>query len=201
LSAGKSVHQLAFSPDGRVLAAGIEDGTAKLWETSSWRPSHTLGPYPAADVHSLAFSPDGRTIALGFGTFTISLWDVATGQLLRTIEGKDNGFAAFLPNGMLVTVGGDHAQLWDALSGRPLQSFEPYFLLLILSPEGGLAASYTAGGLAFWEPASRSPEMSFRPSNEKAPETNRSDFSIMFQSMLYPTSAYSRPLPPPAIYR
>lgn len=67
------VKQIAFSPDGRLLASGDLDGTLILWETSGWKAwSTTLGH---DTILALAFSSDGRRLALG-GEGSVELWDV-----------------------------------------------------------------------------------------------------------------------------
>jgi WD40 repeat protein len=38
-------------------------------------------------VRSVAFSPDGRLLASGSDDGTVKLWEVATGSLVRTLEG------------------------------------------------------------------------------------------------------------------
>lgn len=74
------VHAVAFSPDGRWLACGV-DRTVVLWDVGDparpvrtavvrpqardWAKALTSGGGPA--VHSVAFSPDGRSLATGSG--------------------------------------------------------------------------------------------------------------------------------------
>src|SRR5262249_48375212 len=55
------VYGLAFSPDGRYLAAGGSDGLV-LWSTDSWRPTTAIGTKAGQVLHVL-FSPQGTYVA------------------------------------------------------------------------------------------------------------------------------------------
>lgn len=58
---------IAFSPDGKYLAAGI--GVISLWDAHTWQPVHDIeGPHErgfvGGGVQSIAFSPDGKSLAV-----------------------------------------------------------------------------------------------------------------------------------------
>jgi WD40 repeat protein len=55
------IFELAFSPDGALLASGARSGEIKLWSVRSGACLLTLRPH-ADMVFALAFSPDGRTL-------------------------------------------------------------------------------------------------------------------------------------------
>src|SRR5207248_2110258 len=73
------VRAVAFSPDGRTIVTGSNDGTARLWVVGTSRaagePLRHDGP-----VRAVAFSPDGRTLATGSDDSTARLWQAATGR-------------------------------------------------------------------------------------------------------------------------
>jgi WD40 repeat protein len=73
------VRALVFSPDGKTLACGCEDGTIKLWAITGSKELVTLKGH-AKNVLCLTFSPDGKTLASGSADKTIKLWDVAKGK-------------------------------------------------------------------------------------------------------------------------
>jgi tetratricopeptide (TPR) repeat protein len=68
--------EVAFSPDGRLLATGSHDDTVKLWDPSN---GHVLRNLYAARS-PIVFSRDGRFLATGDLRGLITLWDVATGE-------------------------------------------------------------------------------------------------------------------------
>jgi hypothetical protein len=69
------IASLAFSPDGRTLAAGCQDGTVQLWEVSSGQKRRSFTGH-RDQVITLAFSPDGFRLASGSADTTALVWDV-----------------------------------------------------------------------------------------------------------------------------
>jgi WD40 repeat protein len=72
------IHDLAFSPDGRLFAAARPRATI-VWDTETWRPVHTLlDAKQSADA--IAFSPDGKFLATGGADSGVRVWNAATGE-------------------------------------------------------------------------------------------------------------------------
>ncbi len=74
-----SVKGVAFSPDGKTIAAGysvFSNGGVVLWDVAG-RERLAEDPLPVQEgsVNGVAFSPDGKTAA-GYGTVGVVLWDV-----------------------------------------------------------------------------------------------------------------------------
>jgi WD40 repeat protein len=69
------IADLAFSPDGTILATASDDRTVTIWRTSDWSESAALAGYERAVV-DLALSPDGRWIYTGSYDGTLRRWDV-----------------------------------------------------------------------------------------------------------------------------
>jgi WD40 repeat protein len=80
---------LAFSPDGRTLAAGDADRThyLTLWDLSSGKARHRMKSVTAFPpiAQFLAFSPDGKLLASGGVLGRVHLWDVARGKEVREL--------------------------------------------------------------------------------------------------------------------
>jgi WD40 repeat protein len=59
-----AVNSVAFSPDGKRLATGSYDKTAKIWDLDSAKALTTLEGHTDI-VWNVAFSPDGKRFATG----------------------------------------------------------------------------------------------------------------------------------------
>jgi WD40 repeat protein len=68
-------HEIAFSPNGRVLASGGEDNQVKIWDVESGKLLRTL-PGHTDWILSVAFSPDGSILASGSRDGKVRFWDV-----------------------------------------------------------------------------------------------------------------------------
>jgi WD40 repeat protein len=66
---------VSFSPDGKRLACGSQDGTIKIWDVATGKEFVTLDGHPKG-VGALAFSPGGKIMASGSQDGTIILWDL-----------------------------------------------------------------------------------------------------------------------------
>ena len=72
---------IAFSRDGRTVAAIDTDLAVQVWSLSTGRLAGK--PIPASETggaSTVAFSPDGRILATGDLDGTVRLWDLSTGR-------------------------------------------------------------------------------------------------------------------------
>jgi WD40 repeat protein len=119
----------AFSPDGKHLAAGLNDGTIALRVVAALRVRGECEGHRGR-VGAVAFSPDGSTLASGGEDGIIRLWEVAIGRRWR-LSAAAKGAAlightgpiwsmAFSPDGRtLISGAGGAAEHGGFLTGVP----------------------------------------------------------------------------------
>lgn len=97
------VFSVAYSPDGKVLAAGTVSGTIKIWDAQTAKELRVLGGRDEP-VESMAFSPDGLTLASGSDDGTLILWDTKSWKAKHKIRlnGARVRSVAFSPDGKTI---------------------------------------------------------------------------------------------------
>jgi WD40 repeat protein len=169
------IHHLAFSPDGRFLAAALNPAAkgaaaeVRVWDAT---PSRDLFTLHQADgpVTALALSPKGKRLAAGSGAGEVLVWDTATAQGTLVLRGHLGPIQAlaFSPDGKhLASASQDcSVMVWDLGSGKAVQTLLKHTRSVwgvTYSPDGKRLASAGGGRVVWvWDVQTGTPLSSYR---------------------------------------
>jgi eukaryotic-like serine/threonine-protein kinase len=139
------VKSIAFSSNGRLLAAACLDDTVRISDANTGETLRTL--HGDADFWCVTFNPDGKLLAAGSGgrewesSGEISIWEVATGDKRLSLPGHGAKYLAFSPDGQRLATGGTDltVRVWDATSGQEaltLRGHTDYVRTVAFTPDG-----------------------------------------------------------------
>ena len=163
---------VAFSPDGKLLAASSSDGRVYVWDAASGALV-TRDLIAKSPAFALAFSPDGKVLAAaaqreGPSGGVARVWRLGDRKLLYTANIDDGyGFGdavAFTPDGKLLATGGGtgYVKFWNARTGepagRPVLAVAGWVQSIDFDPTGRLMLTAgTDGTTRLFDVAARAP--------------------------------------------
>jgi WD40 repeat protein len=155
ISQDAPVLAVAFSSDGRYLATGAEDGSARVWEAATGKEAFRWNK--AGPIHAVAFDRSNRILAIAGPGHVAHLWQFGTGNDFELPHDDTVYSVAFSPDGKLVATSAlrDPVRLWDVATRKERRRIANAGLsddAVAFSPDGKLVAiaSFGAetGGLA-----------------------------------------------------
>jgi WD40 repeat protein/serine/threonine protein kinase len=145
-----------FSHDGKFVASGSTDNTARVWNVhtgqsvAAFKDNH--------HVWRVAFSPNDKRIVTGGRDKTARVWDVETETEIFSLEGHTESLTdvAFSPDGKRILTGSydKTVRVWDAETGKQthcLKEFNQAVVSIVFSPNGQLLASGSDAELILWD--------------------------------------------------
>jgi WD40 repeat protein len=87
----KVVLAVAYSPDGKHVITGGQDGTARIWNVATGAQERVLRLDSASPFESVTYSADGAQIITGHMDGSVAIWNNATGALVVTLVASPDG--------------------------------------------------------------------------------------------------------------
>jgi RNA polymerase sigma factor (sigma-70 family) len=116
---GPAVSKLAFTPDGKSLAAALGDSTVHFWAVPAGQEQRALRcgqEQNLSHLWAMRFSPDGRRLLVADSRYQARLWDLATGAVSWR---GGFGARAFTADGKtVVSESGPYLRFLDAAGGK-----------------------------------------------------------------------------------
>jgi len=142
-----SVYSVAYSPDGKKIAAGIGNQFIRLWKGESGELLHSIDSQ-GKRIYSVAFSPDGRVLFSGAEEGAMGAWDSVSGKELLSPDGHEEDVISISvsPDGNRIVSGSKDKTLriWDTKSGelvKTLIGHDDTVLSAVFSLDGERIAS------------------------------------------------------------
>jgi WD40 repeat protein len=150
------IHALALSPDGRFLAAALDNGNVAISSLQETPHRVTIHHMHTAAVLSLVWSPDSTMLASGSADTTAKVWDATTEHVEHRLphNGAVNGIAwESTATGRLATACSDGSvNIWDVnSSARTIYSGHGGVVTSVAWGLNGLASGSADNNIIVWQ--------------------------------------------------
>lgn len=160
------INSIMFSPEGKIIASGSEEGVILLFDVSDPRLPSQISPNiisSESEVNSVTFNPDGKILAAGNEDGTILLWEVSNPQQPVQISNRSIkhttavNSVTFSPEGEILASGDEQGiiRIWSLEELSQLTELAPNLgtvRSLAFSPVGELlATTHTGSGINLWD--------------------------------------------------
>lgn len=155
------ITQIAFSPNGSLLAIAAEHVGVQLYTCTDFKATYRLPT--SGDAWAVAFSPDGRTIAYGDSS-SVRMCDTASGQELAQLPDHRATirWIGYNPGGESLVTAGTHPsrnmslRKWDARSLKETATLDGHSQTVLAGAwraDGQLlvTAGETEGAIRLWD--------------------------------------------------
>jgi WD40 repeat protein len=138
----RTITAVAFSPDGKNLAIGTQDGSASLW---SVRTHDQLVSYlgPTSPVVAITFIPDRQRIAIASLDGTTKVWRASGSELSSIDTGDAVDDVRLVGNRLVAALAPDVVRSWLLPGARPQSPITSHVAGssggLFLSPDGAVS--------------------------------------------------------------
>nr|WP_243722448.1 WD40 repeat domain-containing protein [Actinomadura sp. 7K507] len=142
-----AVRNLAWSPDGALIATASRDGTCRLWDATTGSNVAVLEGHHGM-VEMVVWAPDARRIATASRDHTVRVWDTTTGRTLAALTGATDVVrtVAWAPDGTKIASGARDrvVRIWRADTYELLDELHGHtdnILGIAFSPSSNLLAT------------------------------------------------------------
>ncbi len=174
LEAGISQYDVAWSPDGKKLAAGVGvalpnptenaggEAVLRIWDTNTWKiilETNFAGDMVNERILDIAWKPDGSTLALGTDSHGVMVMDATSGKLLSQQTGFASSVmeAAWSPDGSRLVSTSDMAyslRRWKVDTGEAVRLFDqrvsnPWHVIWMQDGKR-IVSGHVYGTVCFW---------------------------------------------------
>jgi len=82
------IKSITLSPNGNIIAGGLENGKIVLWDIANNNTSRILAEEENAIIHVVTFSNEGSILAFGDQNGNIKIWDINENKMIQQFEGQ-----------------------------------------------------------------------------------------------------------------
>jgi WD40 repeat protein len=116
-----------FSPDGKILAASVDDRWIVFWDLDSGVDIRRINTMHTSQITQLGYRPDGQEIA-SMGVGELFVWNPQDGNLLHSLTAFHD-FTYSADSTLLYTdASGTGVYLLDASTGRRITYMDAYYV-------------------------------------------------------------------------